>query len=212
MRVFSYVVRVDDGFAPNPFHGTCTLACCKPVIRRLAQVGDLVVGLSARGERVIYAMQVATACTFAEYWLDARHAKKRPDWGSNDPVVQRGDNIYRPVAGGYAAVRSAHHPDAVQDDAMLRRDLSTDRVLIAERFCYFGAKTIPLPTALAFLRVGRGHRSRLTRPQVAATAGWFAELPQGRHGLPSTWSADDVANAADEARSAACSPPSTCDH
>ena len=26
MRVFSYVVVSDSGFAPNPFHGTCTLA------------------------------------------------------------------------------------------------------------------------------------------------------------------------------------------
>ncbi len=29
--------RRDYGFAPNPFHGICTLATCKPVIRRVAR-------------------------------------------------------------------------------------------------------------------------------------------------------------------------------
>jgi hypothetical protein len=32
--LYSYVVSTDSGFAPNPFFGVCTLACCKPVIRR----------------------------------------------------------------------------------------------------------------------------------------------------------------------------------
>lgn len=32
--LFSYVVATDSGFAPNPFFGLCTLACCKPAIRR----------------------------------------------------------------------------------------------------------------------------------------------------------------------------------
>lgn len=32
--LFSYVVATDSGFAPNPFFGVCTLACCKPAIRR----------------------------------------------------------------------------------------------------------------------------------------------------------------------------------
>lgn len=34
--LFSYVVATDSGFAPNPFFGVCTLACCKPAIRRAA--------------------------------------------------------------------------------------------------------------------------------------------------------------------------------
>lgn len=31
--LFSYIVETDSGFAPNPFFGLCTLACCKPRIR-----------------------------------------------------------------------------------------------------------------------------------------------------------------------------------
>jgi Nucleotide modification associated domain 2 len=96
MRVYSYIVRFDYGFAPNPFHGVCTLACCKPRIRRKARVGDLVVGLSSRGERVVYAMRVGGVLTFNEYWNAGAYSCKRPKRDSTDPVVRRGDNIYQP--------------------------------------------------------------------------------------------------------------------
>ncbi|MFH1865797.1 MAG: hypothetical protein ABIK85_07930, partial [Candidatus Eisenbacteria bacterium] len=39
MRLFSYIVARDYGFAPNPFCGVCTLATCKPKIRESASVG-----------------------------------------------------------------------------------------------------------------------------------------------------------------------------
>ena len=29
-KLYSYIVATDSGFSPNPFHGFCTLACCKP--------------------------------------------------------------------------------------------------------------------------------------------------------------------------------------
>ncbi|WP_225761747.1 hypothetical protein [Acinetobacter sp. Marseille-P8610] len=34
MKIFSYVVSRDFGFAPNPFFNFCTLATCKPKIRK----------------------------------------------------------------------------------------------------------------------------------------------------------------------------------
>ena len=34
MIVYEYVMTSDSGFAPNPFYGACTLACCKPKIRK----------------------------------------------------------------------------------------------------------------------------------------------------------------------------------
>src|SRR5262249_55154673 len=42
--LFSYCIPYDFGSAPNPFWGLCTLAICKPDIRRTANVGDWVVG------------------------------------------------------------------------------------------------------------------------------------------------------------------------
>ena len=48
MTIYSYVVARDYGFAPNPFYGCCTLATCKPIIRRMAQVGDWVIGTGSK--------------------------------------------------------------------------------------------------------------------------------------------------------------------
>ncbi len=48
MYIYSYVLRYDDGVAPNPFFGFCTLAVCKPVIRRKAQVGDWIIGTGSK--------------------------------------------------------------------------------------------------------------------------------------------------------------------
>jgi hypothetical protein len=48
MVLHSYVVARDYGFAPNPFFGVCTLATCKPLIRRIAHIGDWIVGTGSK--------------------------------------------------------------------------------------------------------------------------------------------------------------------
>src|SRR5678816_873168 len=54
-RIYRYIVRVDSGAAPNPFGGWCSLAICKPAIRRTAQRGDWIIGLrSHQPDHVIY--------------------------------------------------------------------------------------------------------------------------------------------------------------
>ena len=80
MKLFSYIVTHDAGFAPNPFWGYCTLACCKPKIRKTAQKGDWIVGLSpkAKGNKIIYAMQVEEILPFEKYFHDKRFADKIP--------------------------------------------------------------------------------------------------------------------------------------
>ena len=44
-HLYVYIITRDFGFAPNPFHGRCTLATCKPGIRKSAKVGDWVLGV-----------------------------------------------------------------------------------------------------------------------------------------------------------------------
>lgn len=63
--LYTYCIPYDDGAAPNPYWGICTLAICKPVIRRVARVGDWVVGTGSSHSpigdvagAVVYAMQV----------------------------------------------------------------------------------------------------------------------------------------------------------
>lgn len=47
MKIFSYVVSRDFGFAPNPFFNFCTLATCKPKIRKDAKIGDWIIGTNS---------------------------------------------------------------------------------------------------------------------------------------------------------------------
>jgi hypothetical protein len=46
--LFSYVVATDSGFAPNLFHGVCTLACCKPKLRK--SIGNRLLRESGRAD------------------------------------------------------------------------------------------------------------------------------------------------------------------
>ena len=97
MRLFSYVVTGDAGFAPNPYHDFCTLAVCKPKIRKTASVGDWVIGTGSKTRgfqnRLVYAMLVTEEMTFDAYWMDPRFHRKRPDIHGNRVQVC-GDNIY----------------------------------------------------------------------------------------------------------------------
>ena len=45
---YSYIVARDFGFAPNPFNAVLTLATCKPIVRKGAEVGDFVIGVTPK--------------------------------------------------------------------------------------------------------------------------------------------------------------------
>lgn len=47
-RLFTYTIPIDDGAAPNPFNGMCSLAICKPRIRSVAKPGDWIAGLGSK--------------------------------------------------------------------------------------------------------------------------------------------------------------------
>ena len=153
-KVYVYVVARDFGFAPNPFHGFCTLATCKPEIRRVARVGDRVVGmggtaLGAAG-RCVYAMEVTSTMTFDEYWADPECRCKRPVRNGSLKTMM-GDNIYH-HDGDLAPWRQedSHHsrPDGSPDLVNLRTDTRTNRVLLSSRFVYFGQSAPVVPTRL----------------------------------------------------------------
>lgn len=150
-RVFVYVVDRDFGFAPNPFHGVCTLATCKPAIRRVGQVHDWVVGmgggrLKATG-RCVFAMKVTEKVTFNDYWTDSRYGVKRPVRnGSHKMLV--GDNIYHQTGGKWFQQDSHHSlPDGSSNAHNVAKDTASDAVLISRHFYYFGssAPVIPQP-------------------------------------------------------------------
>lgn len=192
-RVFSYIVVHDSGFSPNPFHGLLTLACCKPLIRKTAAAGDIIVGLSSRSERVVYAVQVAEVIGFEEYWADPEYAVRRPIMNSPQIIDRTGDNIYEPVSSGYRQLPSFHsNRDGSENPELKRADLGGHRVLVGERFTYWGRSGPMLPEQLEFLAVGRGHRSNFTHDQVSTVARWFADLPGGVLGAPAQWKPGDT--------------------
>src|ERR1035437_3247438 len=162
--LYSYVVTHDTGFSPNPFFGYCTLACCKPTIRKNAKIGDWVVGWSPKraDNRIVYFMRVDETPLVDLYWSDRRFAKKKPRYDAT-VVMKCGDNIYEPQSSGeYRQLRSthSHRQTDVEDPERKAMDLRGKRILISETYAYFGARMPELPASLDSLIVGRGHKCR----------------------------------------------------
>lgn len=197
MRLYSYVVRYDIGFAPNPFHGWCTLATCKQDIRRKAAVGDWIVGTGSKGHgadgRLVYAMAVDEVLGFDEYWRDPRFVAKRPDRRSS---VKRayGDNIYRRGPdGSWLQEDSRHSLDGGRpNQGHIDRDTSADAVLASRRFVYFGASGPQIPArfrggGLDLVHVAQSHRCRFPEAMARDVVAWIESLEGGVHADPPDW-------------------------
>lgn len=198
MKLFSYVVARDYGFAPNPFGGFCTLATCKPDIRSSAQVGDWIVGTGSatiqRQGYLIYAMKVQETCTFDEYWNDPRFQDKKPDLTASS-MLAYGDNIYHHVANVWAQVDS-HHTlhDGSQNLLNVERDTKADRVLIATEYSYFGDEAIEIPEKLRnfcgydLCKTGPGYRCDAPDNMIHEFISWTMTLGKGQlRGFPNDW-------------------------
>lgn len=177
-RIYRYVVRVDAGAAPNPFAGWCSLAICKPGIRKTAQIDDWVIGQRSRmPNHLIYVMQVQERLSFAEFWKDPRFRDKRADRCASS------DNIYRPSSNG----QLVQVPNLVHDQRDTERDTGGRNVLVSERFWYFGDKSAKVPDDLAhLLHHGRGHSLHINRRDgdIDLLERWLASQPAGLRGAP----------------------------
>ena len=198
MRLYSYVLARDFGFAPNPFYGFCTLATCKPEIRRTAQIGDWVIGTGSkrkgRDGRLVFAMRVTEAMTFDEYWADPRFAPKRPSLhGSLKQAF--GDNIYHRETGGWSQENSHHSMrDGTANPENVEHDTNTDRVLVSDHFAYWGGEG---PEIAADFRdwdgidacLGRqGHRCNFPGELVVQFVQWLEGMSMdGYRGRPGDW-------------------------
>jgi hypothetical protein len=167
-KVYIYVVDRDFGFAPNPFHGVCTLATCKPRIRSVAKEGDWVIGvggssLRATG-RCIYFMQVTGFMSFNDYWSSPEFRSKRPV-RNGSRLMMMGDNIYhRENEDDQWTQEDSHHsnPDGTTEWWNVEQDTGADRILHSSRFVYFGKNAIPVPEDIfreLGYKNGRNHRT-----------------------------------------------------
>lgn len=200
MRLYSYVVARDYGFAPNPFFGFCTLATCKPVIRRTASIGDWIIGTGSKSRRrdgrLVYVMRVAEILTYDTYWRDPRFAKKRPNLrGSKKQAF--GDNIYyREAAGGPWNQVNSHHslPDGHPNPRNVTNDTKSPSVLVGIEYAYWGGDGPKIPSEFRdfeghdLCQGGRGHKNNFPNELVSGFILWFRSLKaQGAIGTPLNW-------------------------
>ncbi|MEH2062331.1 MAG: hypothetical protein V7K50_08630 [Nostoc sp.] len=153
-NIYMYVVDRDFGFAPNPFHGYCTLATCKWKIRNSAEVEDWVIGmggstLKATG-KCIFAMRVTEKITFNEYWTIPTFLDKKPVRNGSQKMMV-GDNIYyHDSSSNKWSQADSHHSNADGSVNLdnLNKDTSSSNVLISKHFLYFGREAPVVPHEL----------------------------------------------------------------
>lgn len=190
-RLFSYTIPFDDGAAPNPFNGMCSLAICKPGIRRVAQVGDWVAGLGAKNAhngqdlsgKLVYAMRVEEVISLEEYdrLAPTRWPHRIPNIGSKTVQERLGDCIYDYSSGAPIQRQGVH------DNGNIKTDLSGLNVLISGDFYYFGSSAIQLRTSLLpICHQTQGHKSTFNAPYFDEFVEWIRSLAyaKGRYGRP----------------------------
>lgn len=165
MTYYSYVISRDYGFAPNPFFGICTLATCKPNLRKNAEIDDWIFGISPKkksvGNDLIFAMKVSKKLTYNEYWESKDFQIKRPVMNGSLKQMY-GDNIYYhdKKTGDWLQANSHHSfSDGKLNSNNLKRDRKGKNVLIGIEFYYFGGDPVTIPFALKNkFSIGIGHK------------------------------------------------------
>lgn len=166
MPVYAYKITRDYGFAPNPFGQYCSLACCKPHIRKKAMVGDWIIGTGAVENgllnNLIFFMKVTEKITFQEYWDDKRFNYKRPILNGSLKQIH-GDNLYYKHNNVWLQLDSHHSfHDGASNEKNQKQDLSGDYVLISNYFTYLGDNYCKIPDIYREVCPGIRNRDYIT--------------------------------------------------
>lgn len=140
MKVYVYVLTVDDGTAPCVDNGVFTLACCKPDIRRCADEKDWIVGIAGKEltkcsgrdniGRIIYVAQVIKKESWADY-------------GKMERFKGRRDNVYYFDETDKAFKRKPEMKQLHMSDKDMQKDVTNGEFVLisdATHFRYFGNK------------------------------------------------------------------------
>lgn len=184
--LFSYCIPVDHGGAPNPFWGVCTLVICKPAIRRVAEIGDWVVGTGSANSpigdtrgKIVYTMRVSQKLSMRDYDAYTRQylPNKIPKWFDKDVRRRVGDSIYD-FSKNPPILRQSVHSQKYRE-----RDLRGKYALLSNHFFYFGDQPKQLPDyLLPIVKYGPGHRSKSNELYLEPFIAWL-----GRLGLQSNY-------------------------
>ena len=194
-QLYSYCMPFDNGSAPNPYGGICTLVICKPGIRVTANVGDWVAGTGAKharlgdgsttdmSGRLVYAMKITDKMSMRDYdhYTLARLPIKVPDWTATDHIGRLGDSIY-----DFSADPAVQRP-GVHGPGNRVADLKGENALLSAHFYYFGSNAIEVPERLQpVAQSRRGHRVKANKPYFHEFVHWIESLgdvrcqPQGK--------------------------------
>jgi Nucleotide modification associated domain 2 len=189
-KIYSYVLRFDEGAAPNPFWGTCTLTICKPAIRRNAQIGDWVVGTGSKkakcndgniydlSDSVIYAMKIKDIKTLQDYdkYCNTSLKEKIPNWRASDWRLRMGDCIY-----DYSKRLNPLIRKSVHNEENRKRDLSGLNALLSNEFYYFGEEARPLPENLKqIIKRNQGHRKIENAVLIRLFEEWIKQFEKNK--------------------------------
>lgn len=171
VRTYVYKLTSDRGGAPSappPKTGEApllTLSICKPAIRRTAQPGDRILGITSHqlALRDGYPLQAVIYAVIVEDAVDARAY-----YAARGPFRHRPDCIYRFHRLNGTIEHSGQTP-LHADPAYRSRDIGqypyykNGRTLMSRDFRYFGAEAISIPPRLHRLTqvaesLGQGHR------------------------------------------------------
>jgi hypothetical protein len=197
MGFYSYKIEHDFGLAPNPFGGYCTLAVCKPAIRRNKnlEIGDWIFGTGSVKlkclHHLIYAMKTEEIITFQKYWEDPRFQYKKPV--INGSLVQLyGDNFYHQnEKGKWIQENSAHSiSNNKPNNEHLRIDTGGENVIISRTFYYFGSSSFLIPEKYwKICSEGRSLKSNAIPEKIAESfVKWLEKkFAPGIYGDPINW-------------------------
>ena len=206
MRLFTYRITHDTGFAPNPFHGFLTLATCKPGIRRTKKVGDWIAGFASialnnnsksiniNPNALIYLGNVSKVVSLAYYYHGNEYKKKIPPGNNlNNLIACAGDNIYMPSGdGAFEQLPNQHHNDSNFD-----HDISGENVLVMNEFYYMGRDARPIPKIIN-ISIPKGPslygNKTLSDNEITKLINWVKkEYKPGINAMPCIWD-DDITN------------------
>ncbi|OQP42029.1 hypothetical protein A4H97_34140 [Niastella yeongjuensis] len=189
-KIYSYVLRIDDGAAPNPFWQLCTLTICKPAIRKNAQVNDWVIGTGSKNvklndgkyydfsESLVYAMKITDIMTLNEYdsFCQTSLLNKIPKWKTKDWQLKVGDCIYDYSNGNEPIIRKGVH-----NEENRKRDLSGNNALLSNHFFYFGVEAIPIPLELKdLIKKNQGHKKIENIHLIEMFQQWISQFEKNR--------------------------------
>jgi hypothetical protein len=202
MKIYSYKIDHDFGLAPNPIGKYCTVAVCKPDIRKSKnlKIGDWLIGTGSKSldkstgfesdTKLIYAMKVSEIMDLNRYWLDPRFEYKKPVMGGT-LASMFGDNFYHlDDKEKWVQLDCAHRNlDGKFNEEHFRKDIRGKNALISEVFYYFGDNAQSLPNRLIDV-CHSTQGKKIVKPDELALE--FIEWLQnnfeiGMHGLPISW-------------------------